>query len=117
MPRRGRQLHLLGCCPQPAGDGGHRGGRHRRQLKRGDLASGTTTPDVALVDINLGSESGFALATSLADPIGRAPTPIILMSTHAEDDYGELIEASPAVGFLSKSRISGSGIRRLLEPR
>jgi CheY-like chemotaxis protein len=43
-------------------------------------------PDVALVDINLGSESGFALATSLADPIGRAPTPIILMSTHAEDD-------------------------------
>ena len=74
-------------------------------------------PDVVLVDINLGVESGFALARTLAEATASARTPVILLSTHAEDDYAELIEASPAIGFLSKSSLSGAGIRALLDGR
>jgi hypothetical protein len=40
---------------------------------------------------------------------------MILISTHAEADYADLIEASPALGFLSKSALSGSAIRDLLQ--
>ena len=36
------------------------------------------------------------------------------MSTRAEADYADLIAASPAVGFLSKSDLSATAIRRLL---
>ena len=72
-------------------------------------------PDVVLVDINLGTESGFALARALSETPASARAPVILISTHAEDDYAELIEASPAVGFLSKSSVSGAGIRALLD--
>ena len=39
---------------------------------------------------------------------------MVLISTHAEEDFVELIEASPAVGFLSKSKLSGSALRELL---
>jgi DNA-binding NarL/FixJ family response regulator len=72
-------------------------------------------PDVVLVDINLGTESGFELARALDEASGSAGRRVILISTHAEDDYAELIEASPAVGFLSKSSMSGAGIRALLD--
>ena len=74
-------------------------------------------PDVILVDVNLGTESGFALARALSQAPGSARVPVILTSTHAEDDYVELIEASPAIGFLSKSSMSGAGIRALLNGR
>jgi CheY-like chemotaxis protein len=71
-------------------------------------------PDVTLVDIDLGGESGLELARRLHDPDGRAPAPVILISTHAEQDYAELIAASPAVGFLAKTALSGDAIRGLL---
>jgi hypothetical protein len=39
---------------------------------------------------------------------------VILISTHAEQDYAELIAASPAIGFLPKTALSGDAIRGLL---
>ena len=71
-------------------------------------------PDVALVDIDLGGESGLALAKALQ--VGaRHPVPhVILISTHDESDYSDLIEASPAVGFLPKTELSAAEIRRVL---
>jgi hypothetical protein len=42
---------------------------------------------------------------------------VILISTHAEQDYAELIAASPAIGFLPKTALSGDGIRDLLARR
>jgi hypothetical protein len=36
---------------------------------------------------------------------------VILISTHAEQDYAELIAASPAIGFLSKTALSADAIR------
>jgi len=73
-------------------------------------------PDVTLVDIDLGGESGFELARRLHRDAGAAPARSILISTHAEEDYAELIAASPAVGFLSKSDLSASAIHDLLDP-
>ena len=69
-------------------------------------------PDVTLVDIDLGGESGLELARRLQDQAD--PAPVILISTHAEQDYAELIAASPAVGFLPKTALSGDAIRNLL---
>ena len=74
-------------------------------------------PDVVLADINLGTESGFALARALGEATESARTPVILISTHAEDDYAELIQASPAIGFLTKSSVSGAAIQALLDGR
>jgi len=71
-------------------------------------------PDVVLVDIDLGGESGFELARRLVQMEDPVPAPVILVSTHIEEDYADLIADSPALGFLSKSVISAATIRRLL---
>lgn len=71
-------------------------------------------PDVTLVDINLGAESGFELAEQLHRAGGPAPSPVILISTHAAQDYIDMIETSPAVGFLSKSALTCAAIHDLL---
>jgi DNA-binding NarL/FixJ family response regulator len=71
-------------------------------------------PDVVLVDIGLGSESGFDLARLLAQDGQIAGAKVILISTGAEADYRELIDDSPAAGFLAKSELSVRGISRLL---
>jgi DNA-binding NarL/FixJ family response regulator len=75
---------------------------------------GELRPDVTLLDIDLGGESGLELARLLHDQADQAPAPVILISTHAEQDYAELIAASPAVGFLPKTALSGDAIRELL---
>jgi DNA-binding NarL/FixJ family response regulator len=72
------------------------------------------SPDVVLLDIDLGEESGLALAERLHTRPGLARPPIILISTHAEEDYADLIAQSPAVGFLPKSGLSAGAIRDLL---
>jgi DNA-binding NarL/FixJ family response regulator len=74
-------------------------------------------PDVALLDIDLGGESGFELAERLQRAADGARSRIILISTHAEQDFCDLIAASPAVGFLSKSVLSAAAIRDLLGSR
>jgi DNA-binding NarL/FixJ family response regulator len=72
-------------------------------------------PDVTLVDVNLGGESGFEVAGMLRADADSAP--VILISTQAEDDFIDLILASPALGFLPKSTLSGHAVRDLLESR
>jgi CheY-like chemotaxis protein len=71
-------------------------------------------PDVTLVDIDLGGESGLELARRLHREPGLAAPPVILISTHAEQDYAELIAASPAIGFLAKGALSAGAIHDLL---
>jgi DNA-binding NarL/FixJ family response regulator len=74
-------------------------------------------PEVALVDIELGAESGFDVARLLAaDPDGNTPQ-VILISTHDEREFAKLIESSPAVGFLSKTELSAERIYQLLDRR
>ena len=69
-------------------------------------------PDVVLVDINLGSESGIDLARRLAETDGDST--VILISTQSEADVAELIAATPAAGFVPKSELSAAAIRRLV---
>jgi DNA-binding NarL/FixJ family response regulator len=69
-------------------------------------------PDLILVDIGLGTESGFTLARLLArDHLGAD---VILISAGAEADYADLIAESPAAGFLAKSELSAKRIGRIL---
>lgn len=67
-------------------------------------------PDIALVDISLGTESGFDVAQELDGLADK----VILISSHAQEDYADLIAASPAVGFLSKTALSAAAIRELV---
>jgi CheY-like chemotaxis protein len=67
-------------------------------------------PDVALVDIDLGTESGFDVARLLAGTPRLERLPVVLISTYAERDFVDLIAASPAVGFVSKSDLSRQAI-------
>jgi DNA-binding NarL/FixJ family response regulator len=69
-------------------------------------------PDVVVVDVMLGSQSGFDLARQLEGVAGDRV--VILTSTHAESDLAELIADSPAAGFVPKSRLSGAGIAQLV---
>jgi len=71
-------------------------------------------PDVVLVDISLGGENGFDLVRRLADPGSCGQMTMILISTRSEADYAELIAESPAAGFLPKSEVSATAIRRIL---
>ena len=71
-------------------------------------------PDVTLVDIDLGGESGFDVVRRLTVETDLAPSTVILVSTHAEDDYAELISASPVAGFLPKTELSAAAVRSLL---
>jgi DNA-binding NarL/FixJ family response regulator len=73
-------------------------------------------PDVVLVDVSLGNESGLDLARRLDEDLAAGGT-VVLISTCAEADYAELIAESPAAGFLPKSELSASGIRRIVEGR
>ena len=71
-------------------------------------------PDVTLIDIDLGAEDGIAVAQRLADGDGRPAGKLILISTHFEDEFADLIEASPAVGFVPKSDLSAEAIYALI---
>ncbi|MGD1169640.1 response regulator [Mycobacterium seoulense] len=71
-------------------------------------------PDVTLVDIDLGEDSGFDLVEKLHRNGFGAAVPTILISTHAEEDFAELISASPALAFIPKAALSGAAIREAL---
>jgi DNA-binding NarL/FixJ family response regulator len=70
------------------------------------------SPDVVLVDVDLGEESGLDVASALST-ISR-PVPVILISAYGEQDLRDLLEDSPALGFLPKSVISRAAIDELL---
>jgi DNA-binding NarL/FixJ family response regulator len=74
-------------------------------------------PDVVLVDIGLGDESGFDLARLLARDGQDGSAEVIMISTRAETDYTELIDESPVAGFLAKSELSAQAISRILGSR
>jgi len=71
-------------------------------------------PDVTLVDVDLGAEDGFELAEYLHRNGWPAPSPVIMTSAHVEQDFADMIAASPAVGFLPKFALSSGAIRDLL---
>jgi len=71
-------------------------------------------PDLALVDIALGEESGFDVARRLVDNSNAHPPSVILVSTYDEREFSGRIAASPALGFIAKTELSAQRIRGLL---
>jgi DNA-binding NarL/FixJ family response regulator len=71
-------------------------------------------PDVVLIDIDLGAESGLDLARRIAQVGASRGSRTILISTYDAADFGKLIADSPAIGFLPKSDLSAAAIDRLL---
>jgi DNA-binding NarL/FixJ family response regulator len=75
------------------------------------------SPDVLLVDITLGRESGIDLTRRLITEGRSEGSPVILISTHSEADFADLIAASQATGFVPKSELSAEAIRRIVDGR
>jgi two-component system, NarL family, nitrate/nitrite response regulator NarL len=71
-------------------------------------------PDVVLVDVELGAESGFTVAQKLTGAAAAPPSKVILISTHSAVDYRELIDESPAIGFIPKHDLSASIVENVL---
>jgi hypothetical protein len=67
-----------------------------------------------LVDIDLRDQSGLDVARRLHHDDDVALSRLILISTPAEEDYAELIAASPTTGFLPKAELSVGATRALL---
>jgi DNA-binding NarL/FixJ family response regulator len=77
-------------------------------------------PDVVILDIDLGAESGFDVAEQLRtgdahSSLASGPE-IVLVSAHDEEDFADMISESVAVGFVAKSDLSARAIRNLLAP-
>jgi DNA-binding NarL/FixJ family response regulator len=71
-------------------------------------------PDVTLVDVYLGAESGLDLARRLSTQGDPTPSRVILISTYAESDFPDLSSVSPAIAFVSKADLSASAIEKAL---
>ena len=70
-------------------------------------------PDIILVDVDLGGESGIALAHRLAAaPAGWG---VIFMSSHSAEDFAELADEAGALGFLAKSELCRDAVETVVK--
>jgi DNA-binding NarL/FixJ family response regulator len=67
-------------------------------------------PDLGVVDVMLGGDSGVELARRLHE----AGCAIVMTSTHDRADIQDLLAESPALGFIPKSELSADALRRAL---
>jgi CheY-like chemotaxis protein len=70
-------------------------------------------PDVILVDVDLGGESGFEVVERLS-AIPELGSSMVLVSAHQREDLVDLLETSKAIGFLAKSELTAQAIIELL---
>jgi CheY-like chemotaxis protein len=69
-------------------------------------------PDLVLLDIQLPGLDGFEVARRLCAQEYRPV--IVLTSSRDASDYGGLVAASPAAGFLLKDELSGTALLSFL---
>jgi DNA-binding NarL/FixJ family response regulator len=75
--------------------------------------AGELAPELVVLDVQLPDLDGFEVARRLlADEPGL---PIVLVSSRDRGEYGPLIEASGARGFVPKGELCGAELERLLE--
>jgi two-component system nitrate/nitrite response regulator NarL len=86
----------------------------------GDAADGASgleavrslRPNIALLDVQLPDTSGFAIAERLRR---QAETAVVIISTRDAHDYASAVSECGALGFISKSEISGDALRAVLD--
>jgi CheY-like chemotaxis protein len=78
------------------------------------LACQELKPDVVLLDIDLGGETGFEVSHQLAGQAGRGLPRVILISAYSADDVEDLFADTPAVSFLPKASLSGTAVRDIV---
>jgi len=71
------------------------------------------SPDVVLLDVQLPDITGFEVARR----VHSAPDPpaVVLISSRDATDYGRRVGRSGALGFISKSELSGRALGALLD--
>lgn len=70
------------------------------------------SPDVTLVDVELGDEDGIELARRLT--AGGLSATVILISLRDRDELAELMEGSGATGFLRKDALDAQAVTDLI---
>ena len=82
--------------------------------------AGRLAPQVVLLDVNLPDLDGFAVASRLTAAAGAAGAPagarpqVVLISSRDGSDYGPLVLASGARGFIPKGELSGAALEAVL---
>ena len=69
-------------------------------------------PDVVLLDVQLPDRSGFDVCAALRELNGSRPE-VVLVSSRDASDYGGLIAACGARGFVPKAELSGDAVSTL----
>jgi CheY-like chemotaxis protein len=75
---------------------------------------GDLQPDVVLLDIELGDESGFDVARQLTGDVSPDQPYVILTSAHSAEDFTDMMADTPVVSFLPKSALSGPAVLAIL---
>jgi DNA-binding NarL/FixJ family response regulator len=86
------------------------------EAEDGDSALRQTTalsPDVILLDVQLPDIDGFEVANQVTNA-QDAPA-VILISSRDGGEFGPLVEACGARGFVAKADLSGERLRALLD--
>jgi DNA-binding NarL/FixJ family response regulator len=83
----------------------------------GDGAAGVRSaaelhPDVVLLDVQLPDTDGFAVAAAVTADGGT--TKVVLTSSRDGGDFGQLVTASGASGFIPKAELSGARVAALV---
>jgi DNA-binding NarL/FixJ family response regulator len=71
------------------------------------------SPDLVLLDVHLPDINGFEVAGRVAR--AHSQPAVILISSRDSAEFGPLVQASGALGFVSKAELSGEGLRALLD--
>lgn len=70
-------------------------------------------PDLILLDVQLPDIDGLEVASRLS--LNEPPPAVILTSSRDRGDFGPLVKASGALGFVAKADLSGEILRALLD--
>ena len=71
------------------------------------------SPDLVVLDVQLPDITGFEVSHILrADGFAGQ---VVLVSSRAAAEYGELVGDSGAIGFIAKDELSGASLARVLE--
>lgn len=76
-------------------------------------AAGRLNPQVVLLDIQLPDIDGFEVAAQLTS--GEGGPAVVLTSSRDESEFGPLVAASGARGFVPKAELSAAALLALME--